>query len=208
MKKIIIIDDDKLLRDMLCDTLNGVEDFEVIGSASDAKDSVTLCKKLLPDLVLMDVCTENNSNGISYAKTIKESFPSIKVIIMTSVLDINFINSAKEASVDSFVYKSIGKDSLIYTIQNTLDGYSMYPDTKKAKNNILSELTEKELEILTLYCKLLDREQVALKLNISDRTLKTHISSIYHKTGFDNLPKLSIYCISNGLIVPNLEDAK
>ncbi|MBR3134546.1 MAG: response regulator transcription factor [Clostridia bacterium] len=210
MVKIIVIDDHKMLRDMISESLNQENDFVVVGTASDAKDSVDLCQKLEPDLVLMDVCTENNSNGISYAGVIKNRFPEIKIVIMTGVLDINFIKEAKKVNVDSFIYKNISKDSLISAIKNTIEGYSIYPDTKANKStekNIISNLTDKELEVLTLYCKLLDREKVAEKLQISSRTLKSHISSIYQKTGFDNLSKLAIYCVSNSFIVPNLEDA-
>lgn len=211
MIKIIIVDDHKMLRDMISDQLSLEKDFEVVATESDAKNSVDLCKTLSPDLVLMDVCTENNSNGISYAGVIKKEFPNIKVIIMTGVLDINFIKEARKSGVDSFIYKNISKDSLINTVKNTLDGYSIYPDTKSNKNtekNILSDLTDKELEVLTLYCKLLDRDKVADTLKISSRTLKSHIASIYQKTGFDNLAKLAIYCVSNSFIVPNLEDAE
>lgn len=211
MKKIIVVDDQKMLRDMISDTLNSEKNFEVVATASDAKYSIELCEKFSPSIVLMDVCTENNSNGISYAGIIKEKFPDIKVIIMTGVFDINFINDSKKANVDSFIYKNISKDSLISAIKNTLDGYSIFPDTKTNKNiekNILSDLTSKELEVLTLYCRLLDRDKVAEELKISPRTLKSHISSIYQKTGYDNLAKLSIYCVSNGFIIPNLENAK
>ena len=210
MNKIIVIDDHKLLRDMLVENINNENDFEVVGVDTDAKNSISLCESLKPNLILMDVCTENNSNGISYAGLIKEKFPNIKIVIMTGILDINFVNQAKKVKVDSFIYKSISKNSLICVLKNTLDGYSMYPDTEapiNAEKNILSSLTDKELEILTLYCKLLNRPQVANTIGISERTLKSHIASIYQKTGFDDLAKLAIYCVSNGLIVPNLEDA-
>lgn len=209
MAKVIIIDDQTMLRDMLCDILNRENDFSVIATASDAKESVELCKTLNPDIVIMDVCTENNSNGIFYGGKIKEQFPNIKVIVMTGVLDITFINQAKKLNIDSFVYKNISKDSLINTIRNTLDGYSLYPNEKNISSNnknILKDLSDKELEVLTSYCKLLDREQVAEKLGISNSTLKSHISSIYKKTGYDNLAKLAIYCVSNNFIVTNLEN--
>ena len=207
MIKIIIVDDQKMLRDMISETLNSQDDLNVVATAGNAKDSLELCKKLNPDLVLMDVCTENNSNGIAYSKILKKQFPNVKVIIMTGILDLNFINDAKEAGVDSFIYKNISEDSLIMTIKNTLDGYSMYPNDKNnlSKNNMLSDLTDAELKVLTLYCKLLDRDEVANKLVISTITLQSHISSIYAKTGYDNLAKLSVYCVSNGLIVTNLE---
>lgn len=210
MNKVIVIDDHKLLRDMLVENINNDNDLEVVGVDADAKNSISLCKSLKPNLVLMDVCTENNSNGISYAGLIKENFPNIKIVIMTGVLDINFVNQAKNVKVDSFIYKSISKDSLISVLKNTLDGYSMYPDIESpinAEKNILYSLTDKELEILTLYCKLLNRNEVAEAVGISERTLKSHIASIYDKTGYNDLAKLAIYCVGNGLIVPNLEDA-
>lgn len=130
MNKVIVIDDHKLLRDMLVDIINRENEFEVVGVATDAKDSITLCENLLPNLVLIDVCTENNSNGISYAGIIKEKFPNIKIVVMTGMLDINFVNQARDVKVDSFIYKSISKDSLISVLKNTLEGYSMYPDTR------------------------------------------------------------------------------
>lgn len=209
MNKVIVIDDHKLLRDMLVDNINNDSDFEVVGVDTDAKNSLTLSENLKPNLILMDVCTENNSNGISYAGLIKKKYPNIKIVIMTGILDINFVNRAKNAKVDSFIYKSISKESLINVLKNTLDGYSMYPDTDapiNSKRNILSGLTDRELQVLTLYCKLLDRKAVAEIIGISDRTLKSYISSIYEKTGYNNLSKLAIYCVGNSLIVPNLED--
>lgn len=211
MIRIVVIDDHILLRDMIVDTLNSESDFNVVGVSDDAKNSIELCEKLNPDILIMDVCTANNSNGVSYAKLVKENYPDIKIIIMTGILDINFINESKNVGVESFIYKSISKDSLIATVRNTANGYSMYPNSnsdKNAENNILSKLTDKEIQILTLYCKLLDKDEVAESLSISPRTLRSHIYSIYEKTGFNNLNKLAIYCVSNGLIVTNLEDPK
>lgn len=211
MIRIVVIDDHILLRDMIVDTLNSESDFNVVGVSDDAKNSIELCEKLNPDILIMDVCTANNSNGVSYAKLVKENYPDIKIIIMTGILDINFINESKNAGVESFIYKSISKDSLIATVRNTANGYSMYPNSnsdKNAENNILSKLTNKEIQILTLYCKLLDKDEVAESLSISPRTLRSHIYSIYEKTGFNNLNKLAISCVSNGLIVTNLEDPK
>ena len=207
MYNIIVIDDHKMLRDMISETLN-TRGFNVVASSGNAKDSVSLCKKFKPDLILMDICTENNSSGLAYSKIIKDNFPSVKIILMTGVPDLTFIDKAKANNVDSFIYKNISSNSLISTIQNTIDGYSLYPNSNNPKTNIpdvLKSLTDTELNVLTEYCKTLDRDEVVKKLGISVRTLKSHISSIYEKTGYNNLAKLAIYCVSNGLIVPNLE---
>ena len=206
MIKIIIVDDQKMLRDMISDTLNMEEDFEVVYNGGNASEIVELCEKYTPDLILMDVCTDNNENGIYYGGIVKEKYPKIKVIIMTGVLDINFVNDAKNVHIDSFIYKNIGKDSLIHNIRNTLDGYSVYPDTSITnEKNILAKLSSKELELLTIYCRELDRDEVCKKMNISTSTLKSHISSIYQKTGYNNLSKLAIFAVSNGFINPSLE---
>ena len=210
MYNIIVIDDHKMLKEMISETLNA-KGFNVVASSGDAKDSVALCGKYKPDLILMDICTENNSSGLAYSKIIKENFPSVKIILMTGVPDLTFIDKAKANNVDSFIYKNISSDSLITTIQNTIDGYSLYPNANNPKANIpdiLKNLTDTELNVLTEYCKTLDRDEVVKKLGISVRTLKSHISSIYEKTGYNNLAKLAIYCVGNGLIVPNLETPK
>lgn len=209
MLKIIVIDDHILLRDMIVDTLNNEKDFNVVGVSNDAKDAPELCAKSNPDVLLMDICTANNSNGIAFAKIVKENHPNIKIIIMTGILDVSFINEAKQIGIESFIYKNISKDSLVSTVKNTANGYSIYPNSNRKENtsdNILSELTDKEMQILKLYCRLLDKDAVAEALSISPRTLKSHIHSIYDKTGFNNLAKLAIYCVSNGFIVSNLDE--
>ena len=104
MYNIVIVEDHKLLRDMIKDSLENEEVFNVVATLSDAKDVFEVCKEYKPDLVLMDICTENNSNGIAYSKILKETFPEIKIIIMTGIMDINFVNEAKEFNIDSFIY--------------------------------------------------------------------------------------------------------
>ena len=119
------------------------------------------------------------------------------------------VNEAKQIGIESFIYKNISKDSLVSTVKNTANGYSIYPNSNRKENtsdSILSELTDKEMQILKLYCRLLDKDAVAEALSISPRTLKSHIHSIYDKTGFNNLAKLAIYCVSNGFIVSNLDE--
>ena len=210
MYNIVVVEDHKLLRDMIVESIECENDFHVVASLADAKETAKICEELKPDVVLMDICTENNSNGIAYSKLIKEKFPSIKIVIMTGIMDLNFINDAKKFGIDSFIYKSISKETLITSLRSTMNGYSIYPNEKDAppETAILQSLTSTEMLVLKTYCRLLDRKEVAEELGISISTLKNHISSIYTKTGYDTLTKLSVYCISNGLIVTNLQNPK
>ena len=95
MYHIIVIDDHQLLRDMISDTLHSQSDFQVVDTSGDAKESLELCQEHHLDLVLMDICTANHSNGIAYSKILKKECPELKIVIMTGVLDLNFINEAK-----------------------------------------------------------------------------------------------------------------
>lgn len=208
MAKIVLIEDHIMLRDMMKENIERSTNHTIVGVSSDAKDSIKLCESLNPDLVLMDICTENDSSGIVYGGKIKDKFPNIKVILMTGVPEINFVSKAKENNIDCFIYKNISKDILLNTIEQILGGYSIFPKSASVKkeSTFLEDLTEKELKILTLYCEGLEREEIAEVLQISSGTLKNHISSILKKTDFPNMPKLSIYCVANDYIVPNLKE--
>ena len=209
MAKIIIIEDQTMLLEMIKTTIEHEISLNVVAESKDAQNIIELCEKYNPDIVLMDICTENNSSGLTYCKELKKRYPEIKVIMMTGMPDINFVKIARANQADSFIYKNISKDSLISVIKNTLDGYSMYPDLNSHKDlkkaEFLQELTDRELEVLTTYCKYLDRQEVADILKISLSTLKSHITTILQKTGYESLSKLAIYCVSNGYIVTNIE---
>ena len=201
MKKIIVVEDQTILRDSISYQLDK-SDFNVILKLSSANEAFDACKRLQPDLVLMDIYTENGDDGIEAAKRIKESFPKIKIIIMTGMPEISSIKRAKEANVDSFVYKNASSNELLNIINSTLNGYSIFPQDK---NNQFTELnlTKRELEILQLICNGLDQKEISDKLSLSINTIKTHISSLLSKTGYDSVHKLAIYAVSKGYILTN-----
>ena len=161
MIKILIVEDQTILRDALSLNLNGVEDFKVVGGISDASIALYTCERLKPDLILMDICTENNSSGLEATLKIKEKYPEIKVIIMTAMLEVTFVERAKDALADSFIYKNIDLNSLIVTIKNTMEGYSVFPNKSIPKLPNDAELTKKELEILRLICEAKSRKEIS-----------------------------------------------
>ena len=206
-KKIIIIEDQLILNDMLKKTLE--KSFDIVATSDNAKDMLNLCNKYKPDLVLTDICTKNNSSGIKNGKLVKEKYKeNIKVLVITGVPEITFIKEAKENNLDGFLYKNIDSNTLITSIKQIINGYKLFPENNLKKDDEINfnKLTEKELEILTLLCSGIDREDIAEQLNITLGTLKNHISSILNKLNFESVSKLLVYCIGNGYVIPKLNN--
>ena len=191
-----------MLRDSLEHLINGQDDMEVIGSTDDAAQAPEMCKKLMPDLILMDVVTKNNSNGIHYTVEIRKDFPQIKIVIMTDLPEITFADEAKKAKAHSFIKKDIDKDHLLYVIRITMRGIGIYPGPENSPFG--NEFTENEIDVIRMICQGIDRDEIAKKLEISDLKLKRYITTILDKTGFDSTAKLAIFAVNNGFIVPNI----
>ena len=202
MIKILIVEDQAILRDSLEHMINAQDGMEVIGGTDDAAKAPELCKKLKPDLVLMDVVTKNNSSGIRYSAEILGKFPDIKIVVMTSYPEITFIDEARKAGVHSFLHKNMDKDHLLYVIRSTMKGTGVYPGPDVSP--FASRFTEKEIAVIRMVCQGLDRDEMAKKLNVSEISLKKYITSILDKTGFDSIAKFAIFAVSQGLIAPEI----
>ena len=201
MINILIVEDQTLLRDSLVNTLDGQDDMKVVGFTGDASETPQLCHKLKPDLVLMDVVTENNANGIIFAAQIRKELPAIKIVVMTAFPEITFAAEARKAGVHSYFYKKFEVEHLIYMIRNTMKGMSVYlcPSDNPP---FINQLTEKELAVIRLVSLGKSRSEMHKELGISETTLKPIITSILDKTGFDTIMEFVIYASGKGLIVP------
>jgi DNA-binding NarL/FixJ family response regulator len=203
MIKILIVEDQAMLRESLEHVIGEQSDMEVAGSTDDAANAPELCRKLQPDLVLMDVVTKNNSSGITYTAHIRKEFPDIKIVIMTALPEITFAEEARKAGAHSFMDKDMGNDHLFHVIRNTMKGYSIYSGPSD-RLPFTARFTEKEIAVIRLVCQGMARDEMAAKLGVSESMIKQHITSILDKTGFDSISKFAIYAVGEGLIVPEL----
>ena len=204
MTKIIIVEDQAMLRDALENLINQQSDMKVIGTTDDAAKAPQLCRDLMPDLILMDVVTENYANGIVWAGIIRKELPDIKIIIMTAVPDITFIDEARKAGAHSYITKQSGNEHLFYAVRSTMKGHGVYPGPEES-SPFAAQFTEKEVAVIRLVCQGKSRNEMVEELNISESMLKPIITSILDKTGFDSISKFAIYAVSRGLIVPDLQ---
>jgi DNA-binding NarL/FixJ family response regulator len=201
MISIVIAEDTALLRDSLTNIINGQEDMRVAGSTADAGEAPALCRELAADLALLDVVTGGRANGIAAASRIRRELPGVRVVIMTALPEITFMEDARKAGVHSFVYKDSDSAHLLGVIRNTMKGKGTYPgpnDTALGK----AAFSDAEMAVIRLICKGKNRNEIALALDISESSVKGHFSNILHKTGFDNITKFSVYAVANGFIVP------
>lgn len=198
--KVLLIEDQDLLLDGMALSLNTDPDLQVVGKFKDIEDYFLFPQKGDVDILLTDICTANGHNSLDYVQKIKHDNPEIKVVLMTSVMEIDFIERAKLVNADSFVYKSIPTQELITVIKNVIRGYATFPLSKKEELTILKDLSENEMKIIRLFCQGNNRKEIAEIMSFSEHTIKNYITQILEKTEFSSMSKLAIWLTQKGYI--------
>ena len=205
-RNVLIVEDDPMARKLFEIILKSSGRYHLEASIESASLAEFYCMTNPIDLILMDVCTAGNKDGIEAATEIKAEFPGIKIIIVTSMVEVGYLKRAKEAKVDSFWYKDISPENLIDVIERTMAGESIFPDkTPSVKLGLAdsSELTAKEIEVLRFVCEGFEYSEIAERMHISQRTVKFHISNILSKTGYANKTRLAIAVTNKNFIIPS-----
>ena len=204
MIQVLLVEDDPMARQLLEIYVNKSETYELAGSVESALFAEVFCRTHPVDVILMDVCTAMNANGIDAAQDIKKHLPQIKIIIITSQPECSFIDRAREAGVDSFWYKSATAEEIITVMDRTLAGECIYPDSTpilKLGDTISERFSERELEVLRLVVAGETDAAIAEKLFISVATVKTHIQNMKNRTGFRNRTELAVKARESGLVI-------
>ena len=204
MIQVLLVEDDPMARQLLEIYVNKSETYELAGSVESALFAEVFCRTHPVDVILMDVCTAMNANGIDAAQDIKKHLPQIKIIIITSQPECSFIDRAREAGVDSFWYKSATAEEIITVMDRTLSGESIYPDSTpilKIGDTVSGRFSERELEVLRLVVAGETDAVIAEKLFISMATVKTHIQNMKNRTGFRNRTELAVKARESGLVI-------
>lgn len=198
MIKIIICDDHEVILSGFQIYFESLGDMEVLATCKNASKMHELVKEHSPDIVLMDVCTAENESGIDACIKIKKSFPDVKVIIMSGFEEISYIPRSKKAGADAFMYKNSSADEFNSMIRKVLSNKGGFPEPEtipviKGEKSI----SQRELEVLRLFCKQKTRAEIAEELFISKHTVSHHIESVLRKTGSVNTLALVAKVIEN-----------
>jgi len=203
MYKILIVDDHESMRESLAKAFSETLEFSVVGGISSAAYAEAYCKKLRPDLVIMDICTEGGASGLLAVEAIRQSCPESKIIVMTAFDEISYMPRAKEAGAHAFVYKSRSLEYFVEVAKGVVRGENHFPEAKKIPMPIgEAPLTEREMDVLRLLCQHKTNKEIASELFISENTVKYHKANMLAKTGFNKSIDLAFYMISNGWINP------
>ena len=207
MTKVLVIDDQRIAREYMENVVRGDGSYELVGSLSKADLAATVCRRSAVDLVLMDVCTHGTKDGIDAAAELRELFPKLKIIIVTSMVEESFIKRAKAAGADSFWHKEVSPEDLITVMNATMKGEHIWPgETPVVKLGVTTsdDFSETEIKILRLVCEGLEYSEIAKELNYSKDNVKYHIHNILQKTGYANKTQLAIAVTGKRFIIPKL----
>lgn len=209
--KVLICDDQDIVRDGLKLLLKLEPDIEIVGVASDGAEAVDLTAQKKPDLVLMDLKMPI-MNGVEATREIKAKYPEVKVLVLTTYGTDEWVFDAIRAGASGYLLKDARREGVLEAIRGTIEGKNYIDPSvagklfgevtgtqKKPATLITSKLTSREVEILTLLSRGLSNEDIAKQLFLSEGTVRNHISSIVVKLGVSDRTQAALIAVQHGL---------
>jgi DNA-binding NarL/FixJ family response regulator len=212
--KILIADDQTLLRESLSFILDSDQDIKVVGLAEDGETAIEKCGELLPDIVLMDI-EMPVVDGVEATKAIKKCHPDTKIIMLTTFENPENIMGAFVSGADGYLVKDVSHGELLLTVKCVASGLTVihesvreimiekFSSPARVKKDLANILTDKEIEIMKLVAAGKSNKEIGTDLNYSFGTIKNYISRILEKLGFTDRIQIAIYSIENGIVQDN-----
>lgn len=215
--RIAIIDDEKLICEGLKIIFQSYPDIEVIATGSNGNDALKICEEKNPELLLMDIRMPE-CNGVEATKKIKKSFPDIKILILTTFNDTEYIQKALQYGASGYLLKDSSPDVIYDGIKAAISGNivinpevakNMLFENHEEEERVIRPLTEiqdefglsqKEIEIIRLVSEGLSNKQIAYKQGLSEGTIKNNISVIFDKTFVSDRTQLAAFAFKNGIV--------
>lgn len=204
----MIVEDQKMIRSLLESYIEKEPGYRVVSSVAGANRALELCEEIKVDLILMDVQTEHRENGLSAAAKIKQKFPQIKTVIVTSLVDYDVLKKAKKLGADSLWYKDTDEATLMEIVRRTVSGEHIFPDSPPeveigtAKS---TEFTKTELVVLRHLVRGLSYSRIAEEMGIEVTTVKFHVTNMLQKTNFKNKLQLAL-AVSDAKFIAELAE--
>ncbi|BAL87623.1 putative two-component system response regulator [Actinoplanes missouriensis 431] len=214
--RVLVVDDDDLMRAGLRAVLSSDSTISVVGEAADGREAVTFGQELMPDVVLMDVRMPHE-DGIAATRTLSATVPATRVLILTTFEDDDYVFGALNAGASGFLLKRTRPEQLIEAIHTVAAGESLLspaitrtvidrmavaapPDPAMAQR--LRELTARERDVLERVARGLSNTEIASDLFVEESTVKTHVKRILAKMNLRDRVQAVIVAYETGLVRP------
>jgi DNA-binding NarL/FixJ family response regulator len=217
MIRVLLVDDQSLLRTGFRMILGAEPGLEVVGEAGDGKEAVALVAELRPDVVLMDVRMPV-MDGVEATRRLAQTGTSARIVILTTFDSDEYVYEALRAGASGFLLKDVQPAQLVDAVRVVARGEALLaptvtrrlldrfahtlPDSSRTAPAALAELTERELEVLTLLASGRSNAELAERLFLSQTTVKTHVSSILRKLGLRDRVQAVVLAYQAGLVRP------
>ena len=204
MVRVLIVEDDPMARTLFELYLKHSGRYELAEAIESASMAELYCLKNPVNLIIMDVCTALKASGLTAAAKIKKNSPGIRIVLVTSQPECDFIHRAKKAGIDSFWYKEPLENSLLSVLDRTMAGESVYPEDTpvlKVGEALSTEFTEGELKVLRELTGGDTDEEIANTLNFSIWTVRKYVKIMLEKTGFKSRTQLAVAARESGLVI-------
>lgn len=215
MIKVVIADDQELIRESLKIVLVTHSDINVVGTAGDGLEVLDILKREAVDIILMDIRMPK-MDGVICTKEVKEQYPDTKIIILTTFDDDDFVFSALKYGASGYLLKGVGMDELYQALQTVYRGGGMInPDiatkvfgmfSKMSQNNYsikvnednLSDISKPEWKVIQQVGYGFSNKEIAEKLYLSEGTIRNYLSSILSKLNLRDRTQLAIWAVQTG----------
>ncbi len=210
--RVLIADDHLIVREGLQLILETADEFELVGEAADGAQAVQLAGKLKPDVILMDLQMPN-VDGLTAIAQIRTKYPDIAIVILTTYNEDDRMIRGLRAGARGYLLKDTDRETLLHTIRAAARGDTLlkpeimarvlaHADAAPARAPGGTELTEREMQVLRLLVHGAQNKEIALRLNITERTVKAHLASIFNRLGVNSRTEAATLAVRLGLVPP------
>ena len=214
MIRVVLADDQPLVRTGLWMILSAVDDIEVVGEAADGAEAISVCAELAPDVVLMDVRMPR-VDGIDATRAVTATDSPPKVLVLTTFDLDDVVYEALRAGASGFLLKDAPEERLITAIRVVADGGSLFAPSvtraliaefaqrsRRSPTTSIDRLTERETEVLVQIARGLSNAEIAGTLFVTENTVKTHVARILMKLGLRDRVQAVVLAYECGLVTP------
>ncbi len=210
MIRVLIADDHLVVREGLYTILEVSGDIEPVGEAANGAEAVRLVGELSPDVVLMDLRMPG-MDGIEAIQQIKARYPAVEIVILTTYDDDENIVQGLRAGARGYLLKDTGRQALFEAIRAAARGESLLPSAvvdkvvarlSTPRPVTAGTLSEREQEVLVLLAQGASNKEISLRLQITERTVKAHVTSIFNKLGVNSRAEAVAFALRQGLLPP------